>query len=200
MIAEAEKAAEALEIAAKESPLAQASLMESRMLIAEAYQIIESIENEDPIENDNDISENTTEPLPDLEEVINEGSLNQPEVQHRKVNGVHSIPTTAEETDEFSFDNFLFPDLFNGNAPGSCFEDTLETEEKLGNGFLSLESDSTLNHADPKPSPNGSSVHTQKPSLGGMELPLENVEASKKQVNVTKKWFRGRLVEVAEET
>lgn len=41
---EAEKAAKVLEIAAMKSPVAQASLLESKMLIAEATQMIESIQ------------------------------------------------------------------------------------------------------------------------------------------------------------
>lgn len=45
LIAEAEKAAKALEIAALKSPLAQASLLETRKLIAEATKSIQSIEN-----------------------------------------------------------------------------------------------------------------------------------------------------------
>ncbi|XP_048419885.1 uncharacterized protein LOC125468317 isoform X2 [Pyrus x bretschneideri] len=56
LIAEAEKAAMALEVAATKSPVARASLIETRQLIAEAIQFIESIgtaqisssENEDP--------------------------------------------------------------------------------------------------------------------------------------------------------
>ncbi|KAM2208490.1 hypothetical protein ACFXTI_024481 [Malus domestica] len=56
LIAEAEKAAMALEVAATKSPVARASLVETRQLIAEAIQFIESIgtaqisssENEDP--------------------------------------------------------------------------------------------------------------------------------------------------------
>ncbi|MED6150053.1 hypothetical protein PIB30_118881 [Stylosanthes scabra] len=43
LIAEAEKAAKALEVAATKSPIAQASLRESRRLIAEAIQSLESI-------------------------------------------------------------------------------------------------------------------------------------------------------------
>ncbi|KAL8055989.1 hypothetical protein ABFX02_04G090700 [Erythranthe guttata] len=54
MIAEAEKAAEALEIASKNSPSVHASLIESRLLIAEAIQFMNSIENDD--EEDSNIS------------------------------------------------------------------------------------------------------------------------------------------------
>ena len=47
MIAEAQKAAKALEVFEMKSPLAQASLVEARKLIAEATQTIEKIENGD---------------------------------------------------------------------------------------------------------------------------------------------------------
>lgn len=52
LIAEAEKAAEALEIAAIKSPIARASLIETRKLIAEAIQSIESIEGAEVISNE----------------------------------------------------------------------------------------------------------------------------------------------------
>lgn len=214
LIAEAEKAAEALEIAAKKSPLAQASLMESRMLIAEANQLIESIEiEEDAIisfENDNDLSENSTEPVPNLEKEMDADAQNLEVVKHGKVNGVHCISASLTETDDFSFDKFVLPDLVNGNGSSPCSNDILDAEENIhqtsSNGFLSPELDSTVNYSnstknldDPKPTPNGISLHTQKASVNGLELQSENAEAPKKQVNIIKKWVRGRLVEVAEE-
>ncbi|KAI3455686.1 hypothetical protein Pfo_012349 [Paulownia fortunei] len=222
LIAEAEKAAEALEIAAKKSPLAQSSLMESRMLIAEANRVIESIEDEErdesiededaiSFENDNDLSENSTEPVPNLEKEIDANAQDLEVITQRKVNGVHSISASAIETDDFSFNKFVLPDFVNGNASSSCSNDIIETEETPhhtnSNGFCSLELDSTvkqsnftMNLDDPKPNPNGSSVHTQKPSVNGLEFQSENAAATKKQVNKIKKWVRGRLIEVAEET
>ncbi|KAL2462399.1 hypothetical protein Fot_53636 [Forsythia ovata] len=59
LIAEAEKAANALEITAKNSPLAQASLLETRMLITEAIQYIESIKNRDVVSYKRDMSSNS---------------------------------------------------------------------------------------------------------------------------------------------
>ncbi|KAL7100329.1 hypothetical protein ACP275_09G139900 [Erythranthe tilingii] len=198
LIAGAEKAAEALEIAARENPLAQASLMESRMLIAEAYQIIESIEYEDEVSSEDDKednSENSIESVQNLELVMDENSLNLANGNLRKVNGVHSISSasSAVENDNFSFDKFMLQDLMNGNGSASSFNDILETEEKLhSNG---------LHSPDHKPSPNGISVQTQKQSLNGLDFQPDNADASsKKQVNTVKKWLRGRLVEVAEET
>lgn len=49
LISEAGNAAAALETAAQSSPHVQASLVESRTLIAEAIHFIESIQNEDPV-------------------------------------------------------------------------------------------------------------------------------------------------------
>ncbi|KAK6118727.1 hypothetical protein DH2020_047532 [Rehmannia glutinosa] len=200
LIAEAEKAAEALEIAAKINPLAQASLMESRMLIAEANQIIESIEREEDntisFENDDHLSENSSEPVrPNLEKERDSDRQNPEIVKQKKINGANTIPAGAIKTDDFSFNKFVLPDLVNGNASR-----IVETDEKLhqtsSNGFLSLESVNnssfTVNHADLKPNPNGSSVE-------GPESQSENLAAPIKETNVTKKWVRGKLVEVAEE-
>ncbi|PIN13740.1 hypothetical protein CDL12_13638 [Handroanthus impetiginosus] len=192
LIAEAEKAAEALELAAKKNPLAKASLIESRMLIAEAIQLIESIEPGDTIstEKDNDLSENTTN---------NADAQNLEIVQQRKVNGVHSL-SSAMATNDFSFNKFMLQDFINGNASNSCSNDMLKAEEKLQqespNGFLSLEEDNTANLADPKPRPSGSSVGTEKSSINGLEFQSENAKTPK----ITKKWVRGRLVDVVEET
>ncbi|XP_057770455.1 uncharacterized protein LOC130990238 [Salvia miltiorrhiza] len=191
LIAEAEKAAKALEIAAKTSPLAHASLMESRMLIAEAHKLIESIEIEDAAasfedENGNDLSER----VPNL-------------VEPMKVNGVHSISADLEETDSFSFDEFIFADFINGNSSSPY---PLETEERRPNGFVSSvldnmmnSSDQTKKHVNPKPNLNGISVHTRNLADNWPELRSENAEAAIKEANVIKKWVRGRLVEVEEE-
>lgn len=205
LIAEAEKASKALELAAKTSPHVQKSLMESRMLIAEALQFIESIENEDPIslENDNSLSENSSEPVPHVEEDI-DTSIQTPDlINHSTVNGVHSL--SSSKTEDFSFNKFGLPDLVNGNCSSSCHNDLHETEQKFDqmhpNSFLSLElnhtvncSKCTTNHADPELNPNGDTEHTEKPLGDGSEFQSENVEAK-----IIKKWVRGRLVEVVEE-
>ncbi|KAL0424922.1 UNVERIFIED_CONTAM: hypothetical protein Sradi_1027000 [Sesamum radiatum] len=171
LIAEAEKASKALELAAQTSPHVQKSLIESRMLIAEALQFIESIENEDPIsfENDNGLSENSTEPVPHVEEDID-------------------------------------TNLVNGNSPSSSHNDLHATEQKFdemrSNSFLSLELNQTVNCskfstnlADPELNPNRGTEHTEKPLVDGLEIQVKNVEAK-----ITKKWVRGRLVEVVEQT
>ncbi|KAL0396941.1 UNVERIFIED_CONTAM: hypothetical protein Scaly_0142500 [Sesamum calycinum] len=206
LIAEAEKASKALELAAQTSPHVQKSLIESRMLIAEALQFIESIENEDPIsfENDNGLSENSTEPVPHVEEDI-DTSIQTPDlINHSTVNGVHSL--SSSKTEDFSFNKFGLPDLVNGNSPSSSHNDLHATEQKFdemrSNSFLSLElnhtvncSKFTTNLADPELNPNRGTEHTEKPLVDGLEIQVKNVEAK-----ITKKWVRGRLVEVVEQT
>ncbi|KAL3825049.1 hypothetical protein ACJIZ3_021078 [Penstemon smallii] len=183
LIAEAEKAAEGLVIAAENSPLAQASLVESRMLIAEAIQFMEALEKEDPLsfENDNDLSGISTEPITLKEEETDADTQNLDLVNHKKVNGVHSLLASGSEKEDFSFNNFV-SDLVKGNC-------LLTTEEDLqqmsSNGFHSPE----LN----KPNPNGSKECMEKPLVNGLEF------QEVKQANVVKKWVRGRLVEVEEE-
>ncbi|KAL6585251.1 hypothetical protein OROMI_004540 [Orobanche minor] len=57
----------------KRNSLARASLIESRLLIAEANQIIDSIGNGEtiPLGNGDDLSNNSIEPVPHLEREIN---------------------------------------------------------------------------------------------------------------------------------
>ncbi|KAK4413714.1 hypothetical protein Salat_2784200 [Sesamum alatum] len=231
LIAEAEKASKALELAAQTNPHVQKSLIESRELIAEALQFIESIENDDPIsfENDNGLSENSTERVPHDEEDL-DTSIQTPDViNHSTVNGVHSL--SSSKTEDFSFNKFGLPDLVNGNSSSPCHNVLHESKQKFdqmrSNSFLSLElshtvncSKFTTNLADPELNPNGGTEHTEKPLVDGLEFhpenveapkkekPLvdgsefqpENVEAPKKAANIIKKWVRGRLVEVVEET
>ncbi|KAG8388450.1 hypothetical protein BUALT_Bualt02G0127100 [Buddleja alternifolia] len=196
LIAEAEKAAKALEIAAQNSPHVQTSLIESRTLIAEAIQFLGSIKNEDPFsfEDENYLSENSAEPLPHVEEEIDGDTWAPDIIDHGKVNGVHTVSASDIIDDNLSFNKFVPPELVNGNASSFCHNDLLETEEKH------YQTDFALNITDPKPNPKGNTGHVEKPLVNGLEFQPENAEVPKGQVNIIKKWFRGRLVEVAEES
>ncbi|KAK4427456.1 hypothetical protein Salat_1514500 [Sesamum alatum] len=202
LIAEAEKAAEALELAAKTSPLAHASLMESRMLITEAIQLIESIEHEDRIISSEN-EENSTEPASHLQEEIDSDTRDLEAIKHTKVNGVHSSSAPVIDTSNLSFNKFMLPDMVNGNSSSSC-SNILKTEEKhhqtSPNDLLSVDlpSNFTKNLADHKQNLSGMSEHMQKPSVNGVESHSANAHLLEKQGNITKKWVRGRLVEVAE--
>ncbi|KAL3632846.1 hypothetical protein CASFOL_025830 [Castilleja foliolosa] len=179
LIAEAEKAAEALEIAAKTNPLAQASLVESKMLIAEANQIIESIENEERSPSDDISEKNSTEPA-DVQ--------NLETIEHRKINGVNNISASGISTNNLSLNEFVLPDLVNGKASKSVSD----FPQMNYNDSHSLESSFTMNLDDVEPNLNGSTVE-------GLECKSENLEGLEKKIVVTKKWVRGRLVEVEEE-
>lgn len=195
LIAEAEKAAKALEVAATKSPIARASLMETRKLIAEAVQLIESIEmGQVMAKNENGVyhSIDSAEVVCYVKEEIDtqNGGLSQPE--HMKVNGTQTIPSKDEA---FNFGSFTMQDKLNRK----------ELLSKNSNGYnlqtLNLEnlirkSDSTrqLGHLEPNGNvkceknlqPNGAKVHSMEEQTTG------------KVKSMTKKWVRGRLVEVIE--
>ncbi|PIN21246.1 hypothetical protein CDL12_06036 [Handroanthus impetiginosus] len=178
LIAKAEKAAKALEIAAKNSPHVQTSLTESRMLIAEAIQFIESIQNEENavLSSDDLLSENSTEPLPHVEQETDPNSMDF--VNHSKLNGFHI------KTEDLSFNKVVLPDL-NGSASNSCHDDLHKTEQELhrmSSGSL------VMNLDDPEPNHNDRA-----------ESSSENAEAQKEHAKIIKKWVRGKLVEVFEE-
>lgn len=182
MISEAEKAAKVLEIAAKKSPVAQASLLESKKLIAEATQLIESIEMRQ-IASDEDEPNNSL--LEEDGESETEEDTNYQE-QQGEINGTHTLPINGES-------------LLHLNMRSSSDLPTLnieDREEDIKHGMVpqlngarvypAAESNGAIklteNH---QPLPNGSKVKSEK-------------AASLESGNVTKKWVRGRLVEVTE--
>lgn len=191
LIAEAEKAATALEIAAKSSTLAQASLLESRELISEAISLIKLMENEDPVPCD--LSEAITEP-----------------VLQQTYTNTQKMSSSDSDTNNFSFNASSPSDTVIGNATNSCYDDLVKIGEKTchpsSDGFLPQESitnvhctNATMNLADPKRSPNGIvASHGHIFLLNGVEENIQSgqAEGPQKQVNKTKIWVCGRLVEV----
>lgn len=185
LIAEAEKAATALEIAAKSSTLAQASLLESRELISEAISLIKLMENEDAVPCD--LSEAITEPV----------------IQHTHTN-TQKLSSSDSDTNNFSFNASSPSDTVNGNATNSCYDDLV----KIGEQSCQTESinnvhctNATMNLADPKRTPNGIASHGNIFLLNVEENILSGqAEGPQKQVNKTKIWACGRLVEVEVQT
>ncbi|XP_038899557.1 uncharacterized protein LOC120086822 [Benincasa hispida] len=183
LIAEAEKAAEALEVAATRSPIARASLLETRKLIAEAIQSIESIDIKQMA------SPKTEEPNAEASHSYevgtpnNEGeSLGGKEDQIRAVqtiaNGTQLFSSSIDE--DFDFSKFSLQDLIGGEkeVPASS------------NGYgVSHSSFSSLANQ-----PNGNKPSS---SLNGTKLHHLEERADSQVITVTKKWVRGRLVEVA---
>ncbi|KAL4031015.1 hypothetical protein IC575_009271 [Cucumis melo] len=189
LIAEAEKAAEALEVAATSSPIARASLLETRKLIAEAIQSIESInivqtaspQTEEPKAAASYSSFEVVTPN------IEEESLSRKEDQNRAVqaiaNGTQLFPANIDE--DFDCSKFSLQDLLGREKEVSA----------SNNGYgLSHSSFSSLANQ-----PNGNKPSDLKPSLNGTKLHHLEEKADSQVITVTKKWVRGRLVEVAEE-
>ncbi|CAA0821182.1 Unknown protein [Striga hermonthica] len=171
LIAEAEKAIEVLEISAKMNPLAEASLLESRMLIAEANQIIESIDGPKMIPFENGESLSKYSTAP--EPII---------FEYVKVNGVES------KFENMNSNDFLFPNLVNGKA-SSSFDEKLQ-HMTGSNGHFSLQSKDL----------GGVQADSSGSSIEGLECSSENIEGPEKQIIVTKKWVRGRLISVEAES
>ncbi|KAK7397495.1 hypothetical protein VNO78_18670 [Psophocarpus tetragonolobus] len=187
LIAEAEKAAKTLEVAATRSPIARSSLIETRKLIAEAIQSLESI--------DTLAITDCNVPSIGLSEVNKEkGSafevLNQS--QMAQVNG----HTTSSSDYKFSEDlgKFSLQKPINGDP-----------EVLLTNGSTSLPFSLNSQINQSSSSKQGEAEEDQRSEFKTGPLPrvmgiqsLENETVSTLPV-VTKKWVRGRLVEVAEE-
>ncbi|WZY96771.1 hypothetical protein YC2023_069100 [Brassica napus] len=150
LISEAEKAAKVLEVAAMTSPVAHASLLESKKLIAEATQLIESLEISQVAASDED------------------GTCHQE--QPGEVNGTHTLPINGESLHL----NLRCSDLPQPNGT------RVDPPSPESNGAIKL--------SESPHRPNGSNA------CHGVGEKGESLESG----NVTKKWVRGRLVEVTE--
>lgn len=195
LIAEAEKAAKALEIAATRSPVARASLIEARKLIAEAIQSIESIENQE-FTSEEDL---TLGPQNHVENVVNPLKDDDGDQGHnigvngsgfrflKKTDGqnpdIGKMPILEEMDMNHQLprrlDGFEFSKLDIGSfIRKSEFRELIDQQhvrELNGAGKL-----------------NGLSSHHHIPKLQIQEE--EELPAK----TVTKKWVCGRLVEVVE--
>lgn len=196
LIAEAEKAAEALEIAATKSPIAQASLIETRKLIAQAVQSLESIEAEHPI-----LDENHREPLAAPDELSTQvypeiytvnGSTSR--AKGTKINGTKTLATVKEE--EFDFSKFSLQDVLND-------EEELLPWSYSGNGLSSFSLENLLKQYDSRDKgedepeqvqTNAESARENEPQQSTAKVDIPKEEMPSKSIAVTKKWVCGRLV------
>ncbi|CAN8288070.1 unnamed protein product [Cochlearia groenlandica] len=184
LISEAEKAAKVLEIAAMKNPVARASLLESKKLIAEATLLIESIEIRQLASDEEDVTYPFDQTLLKLDSDSETEDTNNQE-RPREINGTHtytreSLHLNLRHSDLPTFDIEDGEDIELGMINGSrVYPQPTET-----NGALTL-----IENEDPPPL-NGSKVY----GSGAVEEKDESLESR----NVTKKWIRGRLVEVTE--
>ncbi|KAE8715366.1 Muscle M-line assembly protein unc-89, putative isoform 2 [Hibiscus syriacus] len=168
LITNAEKAAKALELPAVKSPVARASLIETRKLIAEAIQSIESIKGGWVTSNENGgyVSVDSAEPVIPIEKTMQSKNSSLSQADKKEVNGNHFL--SLSEKNDLSFPNFMLPRILNGDSD-----------------------------EEPTPSsttqPVGNKLDYQWNQSSG-----ERQDKASKAVAVTKKWVHGRLVEVAE--
>ncbi|KAI4329015.1 hypothetical protein L6164_021322 [Bauhinia variegata] len=187
LIAEAEKAAKALEVAASKSPIAQASLTESRKLIAEAIESLESIDKQQITKSSVASTEKET------------GAAFEVPIQSdmSQVNGHNSSASNdykfSDDFSSFSLQKLVNGDqelkLTNSNGCASspfCFSNQIMLSGSTNRLKGTEQGQSSEDKTDPSPTVVGmESIKEEKPS---------------RLVTVTKKWIRGKLIEVVEET
>jgi len=192
LIEKAEKAAKALEVAAMRSPLAQASLLETRKLIAEAVQSIETIKNRQ-LKSQADASPGNQNFVEENAEALTD-CLNQ---DQERVNGVASPQSEGGYHQDFNlYKSMMLDDMdMDYQLPTNLIGyelpklDLKGVTEKAG-----LEKVNYHHH----PIPNGA-VRLNgicSPDRATLQNHQEQMPVTAEAV--TKKWVRGRLVEVAE--
>lgn len=199
LIAEAEKAANTLEAAAVRSPIARASLIEARKLIAEAIQSIESVDTGYSVSNDSISNEIDRHPDPSLaptkqvsevEKEINAGNGGLGQVALRQVNGTKILETSKDE--DLNFCNLAFNDILNG-------EKELRHLGTSAYGLPSLSMASPVDHSSSRKQPDqvepNGSLKSEKINLPNGSRVQYVKEETPSKPDTTKKWVRGRLVE-----
>lgn len=222
LIAEAEKAAGALEMAAHNSPVAQASLVETRKLISEAIRSIESIEKE-VVVTDINLSTSPTE-LAGHTADKGDSEFGAPADPGERINGWHAA--TPMDSGIYDLDNgrHALQGLPNGKSTAllsssgdyDLLGDRQEVYQIISSN-LSLEKEASItqpststqrldedeaNESKGEEPSRLLSRDEAKKGPGDEQKPLTNgliswtkIEAA---TTTTKKWIRGRLVEVSE--
>ena len=197
LIAEAEKAAKALEVAAIRSPVARASLTEAKKLIAEAIQSIESIEKREFTAENPPTSEPQNHAEIDETSVMNHVN----DKNSREVNGINLFaPTTDCQIQDISI--YGMPMLeeigVNHNSPRqiSGFEFRKHnTKIFVGKSELREQIDQPhLHELNGVTRLNGLSSEDHINEQKNHEEQIPNGSAKSR----TRKWISGRLVEVVE--
>ncbi|XP_006842720.2 uncharacterized protein LOC18432555 isoform X2 [Amborella trichopoda] len=188
LIAEAEKAAKALEVAAMSNPLARATLAETRKLIAEATRSLESIDN-------GQINSHAQD-----QQVLNTSTPN-PELIKTYMNGKHHLTQSDNKFENFGFDKLALQNVMNGTEDPDTINNVRERSENAGLGYLSCSLQSgnaTFEHNCP--------ATQEKIVAEGVRLGAEmgisqfrKTESSASATATRKKWVCGRLVEVEDD-
>ncbi|XP_056176462.1 uncharacterized protein LOC115683707 isoform X2 [Syzygium oleosum] len=192
LIAEAERAAKALEAAAVKSPIARASLAETRKLIAEAIQSIESIDIGSMPSTYNGSYPSAA--LPDLINHIEEetATVSGNRRNRRKVNG-SQVKTWEDSDGNFDFGGFSLPDVLDEEGE----------LDPIDLGFVPLDLEARMDHSGERhdiPEPNGLVGGESRSLPNGTKTNVQSTgsETCSKPIAATKKWVRGRLVDAAD--
>lgn len=197
LIAKAEQAAKALEIAATKSPIAQAALIETRKLIAQAVQSLESIDADHPVseENDREPSAAPDELKSQDDKEIHAWNGILSEANGIKINGTKTLAKIKDE-EESDFSKSTLQDIFND-------EKELIPKSSSDYGLSPFSSENQIKKTDsrdePEQSPpNAENTREHEPQPNGVKVETPKEETPSNSRAVTKKWVCGRLVEVAE--
>ncbi|XVE88541.1 hypothetical protein DITRI_Ditri19aG0077500 [Diplodiscus trichospermus] len=201
LIVEAEKAAKALEVAALKSPVARASLIETRKLIAEAIQSIESIERGQLTSDENggyiSVESAGSITVSQVEKKMQSESGSSSRADKKEVDRKQILSLSKNE--EFNFSNFMFPRMVNGDSDEelspSSNNYSLSTLD-FGSLIKKSHSSEQLDQLET----NGVIKYEKNHLPNGTSVKLKDLNVPSKAVAVTKKWIRGRLVEVTEES
>ncbi|CAH9055751.1 unnamed protein product [Cuscuta epithymum] len=180
LIAEAEKAAEALEIAATKSLVARASLVETRKLIAEAVHSISFIDDTEEMFPGEHVDDSVnSEEIEGLDSAIDDRKMNEVQLAN---NGILSLKFTDNSSHGFKL---------NGNETAilSSYKEKLY-QTVSGDTVCDTGDDEANKVEDEEELPNKMSLHHYP-------LPPNGMRAN--APTRTKQWVRGRLVEVAHE-
>lgn len=189
LIKEAEKAAKALLLAAMKSPVAQASLMETRKLIAEAMQSMETIKNRQ-LKSQADISSRNQIFVEENAEALTEDLSQDQEsingVASPQLAGGHLNPYKLTMLEEMDVDYQLPTNLIGYELHKLGIKGVTEKME-LGK---------VKYHRDSKPNGAVRLTGISSPNRAKLQNHHEQIPVTAKAV--TKKWVRGRLVEVSD--
>ncbi|XP_065867389.1 uncharacterized protein [Euphorbia lathyris] len=189
LIDEAEKAAEALEFAATKSPIARASLIETRKLIAEAIQLLESTDSEDITSKNDTDPLASAEPVDQVQQEIELSNGTATQTGSKEANGTKIHASSKDE--DLNLTNLSLLNGENGMLPSSYNGYSLPAAIHLES--LMEQSSSPKKHDQVEL--NGSVTPESSPLPNGR---LVKDESASKSIAATKKWVRGRLVEVTE--
>lgn len=205
LIAEAEKAAKALEVAALKSPLALASLNETRKLIAEAVRSIESIEKGQVRSQETEEEAQFYSTGPTNHFRTNRDPPGIDLLDEKVVNGSYVLPSSDSDYKDIDVDKFMLDNTLSNGEPLHVSEST--EDSGLLYGSVSPLLPNILREDSSRTDLQASQIKINGP-VGQNNLPhrIDDDRALQAKHNgrpiapatKTKKWVCGRLVEVEE--